>query len=551
MPTLKIDNQEITVPPNTNLVEAAKLLGKEIPTFCYHPHLSIAANCRMCLVTGKQNGKPWPKPMPACQTLAADGMEVDTCGPETKRVQKGMLEFILINHPLDCPVCDKAGECTLQDHFFKYSNQPSRFQEHKEAKVKTYDIGPQIIYDGERCINCTRCIRFMDEIALDSQLCQINRGDRSYVAAAEGRQLDHPYAMNTVDLCPVGALLGKDFRFQVRAWFLRANKSICSGCARGCNVHVDASRLEGQVYRIRPRDNSHVNGPWMCDDGRWTYHRARDRRLLQALMKEEHGVHPVSLDVGVRKAAQLLKPWLGSPQFAVSASAHLTCEDHFLVATLQREVLKAGTVGVHGHPPWKADAFLKLADRNPNRRGALCVHGAMSTNVVQDKDLVAAIENGTIKALLLVGTELPWTDLDRARVALARLKTLVCLSSERNVATEVAHVSLPMAWSTEVDGLWMNGFGRVQCVRPSVPPPGEAQPAWRMLEMLGRPLDLAIRHERAEAVLTEMGRMVPTFHGMTYASVGEQGVATVGETTAPRRMGEGKPPADFPMPHQS
>ncbi|MEW5854082.1 MAG: 2Fe-2S iron-sulfur cluster-binding protein [Myxococcota bacterium] len=549
MPTLKIDGKEVTVPPNTNVVEAAKQAGIEIPIFCYHPHLTIAANCRMCLVHGKQNGKDWPKAMPACQTIAADGMEIDTVSTKTQKVQKGVLEFILINHPLDCPVCDKAGECDLQDNYFKYSNQPSRFAEHKEAKQKTYDIGPQIMYDGERCINCTRCIRFMDEIALDSQLAQINRGDRSYIAPAEGKQLDNPYAMNTVDICPVGALLGKDFRFQVRAWFLKPHQSICSGCGRGCNVDVDATEMEQQVHRIRPRENPFVNGPWMCDDGRWTYHRARERRLLRATIREGGKTRQVGLDVALRQAGALLRNFVGTPSFAVAGSAHLTSEDHYVLGRLNAEGLKAGAVAVTGHPPWAGDAFLKLADRNPNRRGALAVHNALGAKTVKDgNDLLKDIEAGRIKALLLVGSELPTTDADRLAAAFSKLEAFVCLSSEDVVTSQLAQVAIPIAWATEVDGLWVNAFGRVQRLNPAVPPPGDAHPAWKMLELLGRQLDVVLRHDSPEAVLADMARQVPLFEGLTYDAVGEHGVARAGETTAPKKMGEGKPPADFPMP---
>jgi NADH-quinone oxidoreductase subunit G len=444
-------------------------------------------------------------------------------------------------------VCDKAGECPLQDNYFRYSNQPSRFVEHKETKLKTYDLGPQIIYDGERCINCTRCIRFMDEVALDSQLGQVQRGDRSTIATAEGKSLDHPYAMNVVDLCPVGALLGKDFRFQVRAWFLKSHPSVCPGCARGCNVFVDATDLNPLVHRIRPRDNPHVNGPWMCDEGRWTYHRARDRRFTRATTRDGSDHRALSADVAVRRAAELLRPWVGSPDLAVTGSAHLTCEDHLVLGLLARDALRAPVLGLHGHAPWAGDTFLKLADRNPNRRGALAVHQSLGRQeVVGGGQLLADMESGKVKALLMVGTELPTTDVDRLRAALSRLQTLVVLGSESGPATEVAHLALPVVHATEADGLWLNGFGRAQRVRPATPPPGDAAPAWRVLSLVARDLGLVLNLDTGARVLESLGAAVPAFRGLTHDGVGLLGTATAGETTAPRRVGEGKPPEDYP-----
>jgi NADH-quinone oxidoreductase subunit G len=551
MPTLSFDGVEVTVPPNTNLVEAAKLAGKDVPIFCYHPQLSIAANCRMCLVHGSSGGKPWPKAMPACQMLAADGMEIDTESPKTQAVRKGVLEFLLINHPLDCPVCDKAGECMLQDNFFEHSNRPSRFKEHKEEKLKTYDIGPQIIFDGERCINCTRCIRFMDEVAGESQLAQINRGDRSLIAPAEGKQLDHPYAMNTVDLCPVGALLGRDFRFQVRAWFLQGQESVCSGCARGCNTVVDASRSEQQVHRIRPRDNPHVNGPWMCDDGRWTYHQVRERRFTRAMVREGGAARPVPVEQALRSAKELLWPHFGTPSFAVVGSARLTSEDHFVLAHLNRQALRAGAFAVGGAAPWKADALLKLSDRNPNRRGALAVHDAVGTSNMRDVSAVLAdVEAGKVKALLLVGTDLPVEDSDRLQAALKQLDVLVVFSSESDVPTQLAQVAIPTVAFTEMDGLWVNAYGRVQRVRPAASGPGEARQAWQALRAFGRHLDVVVQQDSVEQVLGDMAMEVPLFKGLTHMAVGNLGVhrGAGPETHAPRRMGEGKPPDDFQLP---
>ena len=253
MVTVVIDGKTHQFPKGTNLLEACLAAGTEVPYFCYHPGLSSPAVCRQCMVDVKGQ----PKPVPSCYTPVADKMEVATRSPRALDVRRQMLEFTLVNHPIDCPICDKAGECMLQKHYFDWDAKYARNDGIKVKKNKVVDVGPHIVLDQERCILCTRCIRVCDEVGKTHQLEMAQRGDREVLTTAPGHKLDNPYSLNTVDVCPVGALTAKDFRFQMRAWELYTTPSICPGCATGCNIEVQQSR--NQIYRLVPRPNPAVN----------------------------------------------------------------------------------------------------------------------------------------------------------------------------------------------------------------------------------------------------------------------------------------------------
>ena len=265
MPTATINGKEVTVPRGTAIIRAAATLGINIPHFCYHPALSAPANCRMCLVEVEKARKLEP----ACYIKVNDGMVVYTESEKVVAARQAVLEFILINHPVDCPICDQAGECKLQDYYMAYDAKPSRLNTGKVGKQKVYPIGPEVVYDGERCILCTRCVRFCDQITGTSELTVVERGDRTEIRTFPGRELDNPYSMNVTDICPVGALTTRDFRFKCRVWLMSSSDSICTGCARGCSVHLDHHL--GETQRYRPRFNPEVNEYWMCDEGRLSY----------------------------------------------------------------------------------------------------------------------------------------------------------------------------------------------------------------------------------------------------------------------------------------
>src|ERR1051326_4619980 len=290
MPTLTIDGKEIEVPGGTNLIEAARRLGIEIPHYCYHPGLTIAGQCRLCMVDIEKT----PRPTIACNTQAADGMVIHTDTERVRDTRRSIMEFHLINHPLDCPVCDQAGECFLQIYYMKHGLYDPRMKDEKVHKPKAVPLGPHVMLDAERCILCSRCVRFCDEITGTGELGIFNRGDHSEIGLFPGRDLVNNYSANVVDICPVGALTDRDFRFQVRVWYLDTAKSICTGCARGCNIDVHVNRrrphhAEGRrVARFKPRFNAEVNAWWLCDIGRYGFHAVDDPHRIR--FARHHGV---------------------------------------------------------------------------------------------------------------------------------------------------------------------------------------------------------------------------------------------------------------------
>src|SRR5262245_32360320 len=290
MPKLVIDDREVTVEDGLNIIQAAERLGIEIPHYCYHPGLSISGNCRMCLVEIEKI----PRLQIACNTKVAEGMVVKTTTPKVKTAQAAVLEFLLINHPIDCPICDQAGECKLQDYYMDYGAYLSRFPlEAKVEKRKVVDLGPQVVLDQERCILCARCTRFLDEVTKTGELGIFARGDSCYIDLFPGKKLDNPYSGNVVDVCPVGALTSKDFRFKARVWYLEKAESICTRCANGCNIDIYHRR--GQMYRFRPRYNPDVNQYWMCDEGRlWYKELQKESRIMRPAAREEENFTPMN-----------------------------------------------------------------------------------------------------------------------------------------------------------------------------------------------------------------------------------------------------------------
>ncbi|MDM7915983.1 MAG: 2Fe-2S iron-sulfur cluster-binding protein, partial [Candidatus Eisenbacteria bacterium] len=290
MPTVYVNDRAIEVPEGLNMIQVAKLLGIEIPHFCYHPGLGVDGNCRLCLI----EVEGIPKPQVACNTFVKDGLKIRTETERVHELRKAVLEFFFLNHPLDCPICDQSGECLLQDFYMRHGQYESRLDLPKVHKRKVVDVGPRVVLDAERCVLCTRCVRFCDRVTGTGELRIINRGNRSEIGTFPGKPLDNPYSLNTVDLCPVGALTSKDFRFQCRVWFLSSAKSICAGCSRGCNIYMEQN--EGTIHRLRPRENQEVNRWWMCDEGRRTYVPLNENRCEVPSIGGEEVTHEEALE---------------------------------------------------------------------------------------------------------------------------------------------------------------------------------------------------------------------------------------------------------------
>jgi NADH-quinone oxidoreductase subunit G len=533
MPKLEIDGREVTVPDGFNVIQAAERLNIEIPHYCYHPGLSISGNCRMCLVEIEKI----PRLQIACNTKVSEGMIVKTTTPKVKVAQAAVLEFLLINHPIDCPICDQAGECKLQDYYMDYGQYHSRFPlEAKVEKRKVMDLGPQVVLDQERCILCARCTRFLDEVTKTSELGIFARGDHCYIDLFPGKKLDNPYSGNVVDVCPVGALTSKDFRFKARVWYLEKVESICTRCANGCNI--DLYHRRGQMYRFRPRYNPDVTQYWMCDEGRlWYKELQKESRILRPLMCGEGDFAPTSWEQAFAKIAETLtrvKEQHGANATAGIIGAKATNEESYLFARLLKEQI--GTEQVTGLSWSPADAFhdnfLIKADKNPNTRGLQAL--GLLNGKTSALEILAAAERGEVKALLVFGVDLV-TAFGQEKVdkALSNLDVGV-FDTDYNGTTEYADVILPIGTAPETDGTFTNHAGRVQRIRQAFPPPGDVKPGWEALSLVGTRFG-GTDYTSSSEVFIELASKVPTFAGLTYGKVGSQGVplSESAQTTEP------------------
>jgi len=475
MVRLTIDEQVIEVADGTRLFDACtQVRGEALPHFCYHPDLSIAGVCRLCQV--EIEGAP--KLTIACNTVVKDGMVVRTGSPRVQAAVTSILEMHLINHPVDCPICDQAGECGLQDQYMVYGLYESDVAKRdKVHKRKAEPIGPYVILDQERCVLCSRCVRFCAEITKTGELGILQRGDRAEIAVAPGRVLDNAYSLNTVDICPVGALTSRDFRFQKRVWLLRSTPSVCPGCATGCNVRVDHEG--GRVWRLRPRRNDEVNGPWMCDHGRMEYkHLHAADRLTQPLVRREGVLQPVEWREAWAELERLVRP--GGVALAL-AGPHQTIEELLLFRRLG-ELLggpEAVYGGVVGTDRGEGDALLIDGDRAPNRAAL----GWLGLREAPADELAARLGPG--RMAVVYGGD-PAALSPRLASALAGGE-FIYLGTRRGATAEAAAVALPLSMWAEKDGLLANRQGRLQALRAAIARPGTAREDWRVLaEWLGR-----------------------------------------------------------------
>ncbi len=481
--TVNVDGQDIAVPKGTNMIEAARLASVEVPHYCYHPKLTISGNCRMCLVemglpavnpatkaplmdpaTGKQKINWMPRPTIACATNASPGLHIRTNTAAVQDCRNSVTEFLLINHPLDCPICDQAGECKLQEHSTAYGRGYSRFVEQKNVKPKRTQLGPRVTLDDERCILCSRCVRFSKEIAQDDVLGFIDRGSYSTLTCYPGKQLANNYSLNTVDLCPVGALTSTDFRFKMRVWFLKQTPSIDCESSVGANTEVWSR--EGVIYRITPRQNDAVNDTWMADSGRVLFKEvsAADRLSWATL----NGVQ-VTQGKALQAAVDLLSGRGGRAEsgavkgVAVVGSGRSTVEEQFLTqkiaAKLNATVALVSRVGV-------GDKILVSADRNPNVRGALVTGLIRALPEQKLTALGAAIDAGQVQVVLSIGEDLIAAGLTGAQLAKV---AVIYLGTHQNATSAVASVMMPTLTVFEKAGTLVNQQFRLQKFARAVP----------------------------------------------------------------------------------
>jgi NADH-quinone oxidoreductase subunit G len=551
---VKVDGREIEVPkmmPDwqgklqpTTMLQACAQAGVEIPHYCYHPKLPIAGNCRMCLVEfGTPMMGPDRKPvlnpdgtakiarsvLPyeptsargaiACASPISPGMEIYPSSPATKAMREGVLESLLINHPLDCPICDQAGECKLQEYSVDYGNSASRFAEEKVHKPKQVNLGPRVMLDDERCILCSRCIRFSKEIAKDDALGFAERGSYSTLTKYPGSNFDNNYTLNTVDICPVGALTSKDFRFKMRVWFLKESKSICTSCGTGCNI-VIGSR-ENVVHRYEPRENDAVNSCWMCDHGRLNYKwiNREDRLTKVGGSKLNLQYQDGAWATALKAVSDALKN-ATSGSVAVIASARQTNEELYLLKKLasKYDALTDSVPRID-----KGDHLLLNADRNPNSNGSKLIGISpkeMGSNIPKIADGIRA---GKIKHLIVFGEDV--TEHGIGADLLGKLDSLIVSDILPNKTTELAHYLLPGCAHAEKRGSFVNIKGRVQRFMQNIQPKGNARAEWEVLHELVHDVTGQNGFATIEGLFNQMATEVPAFKNLTWGGLSDHGAA--------------------------
>lgn len=540
MVNVQIDGKWYQFPKGTRMIEACRAAKRDVPYYCYHPKLSIPGNCRMCLIEMGMPPRPtpgkdpvydedgyqpigWmPRPAISCANTIAENMGIRTGSDMVKKCREGVMEFLLINHPLDCPICDQAGECRLQEQSVGFGRGVSRFVDMKVKKPKNVDIGPRIRLDDERCIMCSRCIRFMDEVAEDPVLGFTQRGTHTTLTVHPGRLLDNNYSLNTADICPVGALTSNDFRFQMRVWFLKETPSIDVNCGTGTNILIHTR--ENTIHRITPRQNDDVNSAWMPDSHRLNFHYIdSEQRLTEVLIKKDGNHVPSDWPTAIAKTTESLAKFKPS-EIAIVASARMTNEELFLAnalaADLKTKLLT--TVPRDG----ESDGMLIAADRNPNTTGALLVWQAKNPASSLDK-IRQGVRDGSIKALLVFGEDLT-AEAGFTKEDLEKTDFIASVQLLAGATAEASDVVLPGAAFAEKRGSMVNLSGRLQRLNRAIEPEGQCRDDWEILRDLISSVTGKSSYDpdyphMIEDIVKDMAATVPEFNGITLSKIGASG----------------------------
>ena len=486
----KLNGQDVEAPEGQLVIDAAKGAGVEIPHYCYHPALGNPGNCRLCIVEVKGA----PKPMVSCRLPVKEGMEVTSDSEAVKRAQASSLELHLVNHPLDCPVCDQAGECGLQDYYMKFGKYESQVREDKLHKRKRTEIGPHVMLDQERCVLCTRCTRFTEKITKTHELGIFGRGHKEYIDLAPGKRLDNAYSGNTIDVCPVGALTDKDFRFKVRVWYLDKTASICGDCARGCNINVHTNtkrpwHYEGRrVVRYKPRYNEAVNGHWICDYGRFGFKKYDEDRLGR-LMQLQPMRRELAWDPALAEVATALREGVdtkGADGLAVIASGALSNEDWAAFHKLFVEQLKVTRLLFAPEPDQLGveDELLRRKEKVPNLMGGQALGFGKTIASLSWDQLAADIEAGKVWGLYIVERDAAKVWGARAKALFEKCGVVVFQGPWKGTTGDLAHFRLPATCHLEEEGHFTNFQGVVQPYYKALEPLGVARPDWQIFDGL-------------------------------------------------------------------
>ena len=547
MPSLSIDGREVSVAEGTTVIQAAEKLGVFIPRYCYHPGLSIAGNCRICLVEVEK----FPKLQIACNAFVSEGMVVHTKSEKAEDGRRAVLEFLLANHPLDCPVCDQSGECDLQNFYMNFGLYDPRFREHKVKKRKAVELGPHVMLDQERCILCSRCVRFTDEITKTGEFGIFNRGDRAELGLYPGDVLDNPYSVNVVDICPVGALTESDFRFKARVWYLSSAPTVCNGCSQGCNVDMhyvlDRPHLNDgeRVVRIKPRYNPHVNQWWLCDEGRYGFGWIDQGRLTKVRGPSTDGADATweqALSAISTALAGLAEEQGGDrngagPRIGVIASAQLSNEELFLLREIFGRALGARLSASVPERPGTSDDFLIKADKNPNTLGATLL-GLAGPDAPDASRIVDDALAGKLDVLWVAGHDL--VELfgeESVRKIREKVGLFVFSGTNENATAPLAHWVLPSAAYVEKDGTFVNCHGRLQRIGRAFPPLADSREDWRILLELAGLLGLTFDWREPREIFLGLAAAEAPFADLSYETIGAQGVEVGTVKPAPGAIG--------------
>lgn len=556
MATVYVNNQEVHIDDSErlNAIQAAQRVGVEVPHYCWHPSLSVVASCRMCLVQygdKKPDGTiaMQPKLVPGCQTPVRDGSVIITDSPVVEAAQKATLEYLLLNHPLDCPTCDQAGECFLQDYSYRFGRSYSRLQEPKLQKPDKNYIGEQITLFTDRCVMCSRCVRFTREISGTAELQIIDRGSHAEIDIFPGEPCNNKLAGNVVDICPVGALCSKDFLYKQRVWWLEGKDSVCPNCSTGCSIRVDQN--DDVVYRLKPRFNPKSQGHFMCDEGRFGFKYIHSsERLTQAESRRNGQALSLGWKSILPTVRQALKEAVSRKASGVAAiiSPWLTVEEAYLLAgymkSLSSDVLLAmGSVSVVGEDdhypktvqgdPVDPPKFIIRAEKCPNRLGVEEVLKHFQGEVVSQDKVLERIKAGGIDSLYFAGGDpfITWTSEQTA--TLEKLPLLIVQDILETEVSRKAHYVLPGGAFAEKDGTFINHAGLAQSIRRTIHGPGEARPDGRILwELAGR---VGLFH--AANLRREIGEAIPALQALRRGDLGEQGTY-LSETELPTNDGK-------------
>ena len=525
MPVFHIDDHPIEFQPGEKILSAALRNGKKIPHYCYHPGMSIVATCRMCVVdiVDLGNGRPAPKLQTACSVDAAEGMKIETINQKVEEGRKLVNEFLLINHPLDCPICDQSGECSLQDYSYEFGSGKSEMDYSKRV-YGWRDIGTFVSLERNRCIQCSRCDRFTREITGTNEFGMFNRGHELTVDTYTDRKMTNKFQGNMADICPVGAITEKEFRFKRRVWKLKKNRSICTGCSTGCNVTIEHDRNE--VFRLKPHENQNVNKWWMCDEGRLTYRIMNERktRINRPLGRMGQDLQDISWEEAYRAIADRIKEMEPTDKEVIAfTDTHATNEELFLLKKLLKQKFLSDNVFCP-LPKWEqieSELFINTlitSDKTPNRAGALALQikgdaeNAEVNNSIDEK----------LKVVIILGN--PFEKEHEIQQKIKPAQLIVHIGAYHNCWSEIADVVLPGQHYSEKKGTFTNKQQQVQAIDVAIQALRRSRPEWQIIVELAHVLGQKFKFSNVNQVFTEMAKETKAFSGLSFDQTSDHGI---------------------------